>query len=57
MDDVVVTEAIANLTAIRTFRLGCKSFGKGSHGVNKIPKLDIDFCVADCCEKYKVLSP
>ena len=57
MDDAVVTEAIANLTAIRTFRLTFKSFGKGSLGISKIPKIRVDFAVADCCEKYKIECP
>ena len=57
MDDVIVTEGIANLTAIRTLRLSNKSFGKGSHGVNVIPKIKVDFNVSDHKIKYKSECP
>lgn len=52
MDDVVVTTTVANLTAIRTFRLSLKSFGRSSLGISKIPKIKVDLSVAVCCEKY-----
>ena len=48
---------IINLNKIRSFRLSNKSFQKESHGISKIPRVNIDKYIATNDEEYTVDSP
>ena len=57
MEDVSVLPVVININKIRSFRLSNKSFQKESHGVAKIPRVNIDKYIAINDEEYLVESP